>query len=91
MLPPFGMLLAKWMAIESASAQFLVVVMLALGSALTVLFWARWAGMLFSAPFGAAPREIQPASVRLPLVILAAVALTRTGDTKALQRMFMEY
>ena len=23
--------------------------------------------------------------------ILAAVALTRTGDTKALQRMFMEY
>jgi ech hydrogenase subunit A len=75
MLPPFGMLLAKWMAIESASAQFLVVVMLALGSALTVLFWARWAGMLFSAPFGAAPREIQPASVRLPLVILAAAAV----------------
>ncbi|KUG28866.1 energy-conserving hydrogenase (ferredoxin), subunit a [hydrocarbon metagenome] len=75
MLPPFGMLLAKWMAIESASAQFLVVVMLALGSALTVLFWARWAGMLFSAPFGRATPEEQPPSVRLPLVILAAAAV----------------
>jgi ech hydrogenase subunit A len=75
MLPPFGMLLAKWMAIESASAQFLVVVMLALGSALTVLFWARWAGILFSAPFGHAPREHKPASVRLPLVVLAGAAV----------------
>lgn len=75
MLPPFGMLLAKWMAIESASAQFLVVVMLALGSALTVLFWARWAGMLLSAPFGHGPREDMPGSVRLPLVVLAAAAV----------------
>ncbi|MDQ7830197.1 MAG: proton-conducting transporter membrane subunit [Desulfovibrionaceae bacterium] len=75
MLPPFGMLLAKWMAIESASAQFLVVTMLALGSALTVLFWARWAGMLFSAPFGRGTPEEQPPSVRLPLVILAGAAV----------------
>ncbi|QLA14894.1 NADH-quinone oxidoreductase subunit 5 family protein [Desulfolutivibrio sulfoxidireducens] len=75
MLPPFGMLLAKWMAIESAHSQFLVAAMLALGSALTVLFWARWAGMLFSAPFGPATPEIKPASVRLPLIVLAFAAV----------------
>lgn len=50
MLPPFGMLLAKWMSLESAVkatlAMPLIVGMLALGSALTVLFWARWAGIL---------------------------------------------
>ncbi len=50
MLPPFGMLLAKWMALESAVeatiAMPLLVAMLALGSGLTVLFWARWAGIM---------------------------------------------
>lgn len=50
MLPPFGMLLAKWMALESAvqasGAMPVIVAMLALGSGLTVLFWARWAGLM---------------------------------------------
>jgi ech hydrogenase subunit A len=49
MLPPFGMLLAKWMALESsvdAAAMPVLVIMLALGSGLTVLFWGRWAGIL---------------------------------------------
>jgi ech hydrogenase subunit A len=49
MLPPFGMLLSKWMALESsvgAAAMPALVFMLALGSGITVLFWARWAGIL---------------------------------------------
>jgi len=50
MLPPFGMLLAKWMslesAVETAMGMPLLVGMLAMGSAITVLFWARWAGIL---------------------------------------------
>lgn len=78
MLPPFGMLLAKWMAIESAAgasvAMPLLVIMLALGSALTVLFWARWAGMMLGTPFSnqnPAPEE-QALSIRLPLLALAA-------------------
>jgi len=75
MLPPFGMLMAKWMAIESATGQFLIMIMLVLGSALTVLFWARWAGTMLSVPFGRPKPEVQLPSVRLPLVILAAMAL----------------
>lgn len=50
MLPPFGMLLSKWMALESAAeapiAMPFIVSLLALGSGLTVLFWARWAGIM---------------------------------------------
>jgi ech hydrogenase subunit A len=75
MLPPFGMLMAKWMAIESAHGQFLVMVMLALGSGLTVLFWARWAGLLLATPFGKPQPESQAASVRAPLYILAALSI----------------
>jgi ech hydrogenase subunit A len=75
MLPPFGMLMAKWMAIESANGQFLIMIMLALGSALTVLFWARWAGILLATPFGKTKPETQYASVRAPLVILASLAV----------------
>lgn len=75
MLPPFGMLMAKWMAIESSAAQFHIMIMLALGSALTVLFWARWAGILLSTSFGKAKPETQALSVRAPLVILATLAI----------------
>jgi ech hydrogenase subunit A len=75
MLPPFGMLMAKWMAIESAQGQFLVMIMLALGSALTVLFWCRWAGILLAQPFGKTQPESQAFSVRAPLYILAAMAV----------------
>lgn len=50
MLPPFGALMSKWMAIEAAAQIPWVVVMVALGSGLTVLFWARWAGLFVSGP-----------------------------------------
>ncbi|MEA5115330.1 MAG: proton-conducting transporter membrane subunit [Geobacteraceae bacterium] len=50
MLPPFGMLMSKWMAMEAAANIPWVVVMVALGSGLTVLFWARWAGLFVSGP-----------------------------------------
>jgi len=78
LLPPFGVLLGKWMAIESAAAMkyMPVTIMLALGSGLTVMFWARWAGILLSTPFpkGVTP-EPQPSTVRGPLVMLAYGAI----------------
>ncbi len=81
MLPPFGMLLAKWMAIESAAmanaAMPLLVVAIALGSAITVLFWARWAGVLLgSNNIGlTGEKEAQACSIAFPLKALAACAL----------------
>lgn len=79
MLPPFGMLLAKWMALESsveASAMPVLVIMLALGSGLTVLFWARWAGILLGSanPRLVVDTEEQDSKIGLPLRSLAAGA-----------------
>ena len=77
LLPPFGVLLTKWMTIESAMASPLLVLILALGSALSVVFWARWAGLILSAPMPAsAPAaEAQDASIRVPIQILAYGAI----------------
>ena len=75
-LPPFGMLLGKWMAIESAASNIIVIIMLALGSALTVVYWARWAGGMMSMPFGdKVEKETQPVLTRWPLVGLIAGAV----------------
>lgn len=75
-LPPFGMLLGKWMAVESAATNLPLIIMLALGSALTVLYWARWAGSVMSAPFrGKITFEVQPILTRWPLVGLCVGAV----------------
>ncbi len=83
MLPPFGMLLAKWMALESsvgASAMPVLVIMLALGSGLTVLFWARWAGILIGSanPALEIGKEEQESTIRGSMRALAfgAIALS---------------
>ena len=60
-MPPFGLLLGKWMAMESAAHNLYVILMVAVGSALTVMYWARWAGTLMSDPFaGRFSPERQP-------------------------------
>ena len=80
MLPPFGMLLAKWMALESAvaasGAMPVIVAMLALGSGLTVLFWARWAGIMLgsASPELKVPHEDQDPLIGRPLIYLAYAA-----------------
>ena len=75
-LPPFGMLLGKWMAIEAAASDLALIIMLALGSALTVVYWVRWAGGVMSAPFGGkTATEEQAILTRWPLVGLCAGAV----------------
>ncbi len=70
-LPPFGMLLGKWMAIESSAQNILLVLMLALGSAVTVLYWARWAGLFMGYKLREKIKlESQSLLTRIPLLIL---------------------
>jgi len=74
-MPPFGLLLGKWMAMESAAHNLFVILMVALGSALTVMYWARWAGTLMSDPFaGRFKPERQPWATWGALGTLAAGA-----------------
>ncbi len=75
LLPPFGVLMGKWMAIEAASSNIYVIIMLAMGSALTVVYWARWGGSLMATREEGAAPERQAALIRLPLVLLCAGAV----------------
>jgi len=60
-MPPFGVIIGKWMAMEAAAGDFFIIILIALGSALTVLYWARWSGILMSDPFaGKFKAESQP-------------------------------
>lgn len=74
-MPPFGVLLSKWMAMQAAAKNLYVIIMVSLGSALTVMYWARWAGTLMSDPFaGRFHREQQPALTWMALLPLCAAA-----------------
>ena len=74
MLPPFGALLAKWMAMEAAAAapafMPVLVTLIAFGSALTVLFWARWAGLVLGGDPLAAEK---PAAEQMPASMTCAL------------------
>ena len=48
LLPPFGVLITKWLAIETAVHQPLVLLFIILGSAFTVVFWAQWIGIILT-------------------------------------------
>jgi len=45
-LPPFGMLIGKWIAIEAAYTVPLAAVFFVLASTLTIVFWTKWLGRL---------------------------------------------
>ncbi len=76
-LPPFGALLSKWMAVEASAQLPLVVLMLAVGSALTMVFWGRWLGLLMTSvvPDKARQNEEQSSLIRFPLVFLAVCSV----------------
>ncbi|MFY9338841.1 MAG: proton-conducting transporter membrane subunit [Methanosarcina flavescens] len=48
LLPPFGVLLTKWVSMEAASNNPVVIVFLILGSALTTVYYAKWMGTILS-------------------------------------------
>jgi ech hydrogenase subunit A len=49
LLPPFGVMITKWLSIEAAvSNSPVVLILLILGSALTVVFWAKWIGIILT-------------------------------------------
>ncbi|HOY68839.1 MAG TPA: proton-conducting transporter membrane subunit [Candidatus Ozemobacteraceae bacterium] len=51
LMPPFGVLLGKWIAIESAVHLPVVMLLVIIGSALTVVFWAKWLGRIVTVSY----------------------------------------
>ncbi|BCS89921.1 proton-conducting transporter membrane subunit [Pseudodesulfovibrio sediminis] len=79
LLPPFGMLLGKWMAVEAASSNTLLLVLLGLGSGLTMAYWTRWVGLVLSAGESTgADKEIGSARM-IPQYVLAGLTLAGTA------------
>ncbi|MFH1216436.1 MAG: proton-conducting transporter membrane subunit [Pseudomonadota bacterium] len=77
-MPPFGMLVGKWLVLEAGAGNIVFFVLVALGSAVTVLYWVRLAGTLLGigAPGTFIP-EKKPVLIIFPLsaLCLAAVGL----------------
>lgn len=72
LLPPFGMLLSKWLAIEATIRSPLLFIFMVIGSALTVFFWTKWVGRLQNTGYHEhIPKEPMAFSVRLSLSIMA--------------------
>lgn len=71
LLPPFGVLICKWMAIESASHNLFATAMIAVGSSIGFMVYGRWAGIMMSAPY----RPDIRMNPRSPLRISALVGL----------------
>lgn len=80
LLPPFGVLIAKLAAIESSIQNPLVMVMLVIGSTLTVVFWTKWMGQMLSTNPRADGRKMETLpklySGTLSVLAIGAVSLS---------------
>ncbi|MCK9294481.1 MAG: NADH-quinone oxidoreductase subunit L [Desulfobulbaceae bacterium] len=75
-VPPFGMLLGKWLVFEAGADHLVFYLMLVLGSSFTLLYWVRLAGtLLASGQVEGFKPERQPLLSRFPLVALACGAV----------------
>ncbi len=77
LLPPFGVLITKWLAIEASVGKSpVVLVCIILGSALTVVFWAKWIGIMLTMSYRKKfNKENLPLSVKSALSILVVAVL----------------
>lgn len=90
-LPPFGMLVGKWMAIEAAaSINIPALIVLLVGSSVTFLYWTRWAGMLMNSynPSGLGIGDLHFLSV-FPLAALALLVVIVTLFSPTLFNVFV--
>ena len=84
LLPPFGMLLSKWLAIEATIRSPFLLLFMVLGSALTVFFWAKWIGRIQHTGYHpVVHKEEMSVSMKIALGILSLMVLG-TGLTTML-------
>ena len=78
LLPPFGVLITKWLAIESSvdARSPIVLICIILGSAFTVVFWAKWIGIILTMSYKAKYKtEKLSFSIKSALTVLVAAVL----------------
>ena len=82
-LPPFGMLITKWISIEASAYNPVVALLLIFGSAFTTAFWLKWLGTIMAYPANSLrpKRRIEfytftPVLLLSLLIIGASIAIT---------------
>jgi ech hydrogenase subunit A len=76
MAAPFGMLVSKWLILEVAAGSIAISIILAIGSALTVLYYTRWIGNILSNTyFARKEQEKMEIPVGISLYSLAGLAV----------------
>jgi ech hydrogenase subunit A len=77
LLPPFGVLLTKWVSMEAASNNPIVIVFLILGSALTTVYYSKWLGTVLSSTMDKYSVHNKKAETYFPLSVLGfAIVVT---------------
>ena len=72
-LPPFGVLITKWLALEAAVVFPPVLILIILGSAFTIVFWVKWLGAVLTVYKSDRPHiEKIPLSIKIVLGIIGA-------------------
>lgn len=76
-IPPFGVLITKWISIEAAANNPLVTIFLVLGSACTTVYYVKWLGTILAHPVNnLKPKFYLRATTYFPLGFLGAAILT---------------
>lgn len=77
LLPPFGVLMTKWLAIEAAVHLPVVLVLIIIGSAFTVFFWSKWIGIILTMSYKTKYFvEKLSVSVRVALATMMVIVLS---------------
>ena len=80
-LPPFGMLLGKWVAIDAVSSThqllgIIFIVLMVVGSAATTLFWAKWLGHLTILPLSKRTYDMEPLQAPYKFALVSLLSLS---------------
>lgn len=69
-LPPFGMLVGKWAALEAATCLPLAALMMVMASAVTALFWIKWLGRMLEGQPGEVKPNVEPMAIHYKTSLL---------------------
>ena len=90
LLPPFGVLMTKWLALEASVRMPVGLVLIVLGSAFTVVFWVQWIGNVLTMSHKQR-RRIEDAmpSIRFSLVFMGLLVVAGTVGVSVLYRLLV--
>jgi len=89
LLPPFGMLIVKWIGIEVSVQNPVAMLLIILGSAFTVLFWSKFIAKVLSTNKYKQKEEVFSGAIHAPLVIIAGLAVALSAFLVEFNNYFM--